>query len=217
MIVQTFHVDVGQRLLRSVNDDLLQVSDVRLVRGDTRTILVFKFRQWNGTDWVAFPIDAGAAMSFIIKQSTTRKGDALVFSDAAAWDVSGDSALVNRATGILSVRVNCNTTALTTLFATADAYKDLVGEIQMTYGGVTSTLCQFDLRMVHDLYQGDEGATVEGGPSYYTTGQVDGLLAPANGEFKIVGTKLALWDSTAAAYRVIGIEGGELVIRETLS
>ncbi|GEM_PF-2822821 len=171
--VLVLRVDQGE--VENLQGGIVAQDDVKLFTRDLSVLCFYLFAFNLETDaWEAFPVPADAAISFGIKQGNDREGVFLAYSGNAAVNAAGDWALADRATGKISIRVDANTVQMLELFETSDAQKDLVGEIQMLESGATlpTTLAQFDVRVIHDIVQGDESVPSDAIPPYVTLDMV---------------------------------------------
>lgn len=199
---QYFNLDVSSAELKTVNGGQVQAQDVTLFTRD-ESVLCFYFQEYDQDtfSWTPFVVPSDADLKFGMKQSTNRSGDYIVFSDNDKWNISGDWNQAARTNGRMSVRVNCNTTAITSLFTSATTYLDFLCEIQMTEAGATNptTLAQFDARITHDIIQGGEGVSTAAAPTYVTQPALAAHAGDTNNPHGVTAAQISALPSAGGA------------------
>jgi hypothetical protein len=125
----------------------------------------------------AFTVSATLGATYPVGSTLQVEDELMVYSSNALVDVAGDWASINRSTGRISVRLNCNTESFERKIAAAAASGDMPAYLQLrrTPGGETdySVLLQ-DICMTRKGVIGATGGAGQTSPQYLTQTAADG-------------------------------------------
>lgn len=131
-----------------------------------------------GAEWTAVEFATGTTFRMGLKvDGSLSAATYLAFSDIDQVNIAGDWADASLATGKISVRLDLNTVAIATLFASDDETENCWLELEALDGDDNATtMFQAETSLLPDVVR-NTAEPEEGQPEYVTMAQVEALLA----------------------------------------